>query len=298
MLSIGKLAAGPTAGRYYVEQVAHGREDYYAGEGEAPGKWAGAGAQALGLDGEVDEGGIEHLLSGRDPATGTELRTPQPSGAVAGFDLTFKAPKSISIIFGIAEPDVVGELIAAHEAAVDDALGYLERQACVTRRRIDGRVTQLDGGGLVAAAFRHRASRAGDPLLHTHVVVANGTQAADGRWGALDARPLYRHAKTAGYLYQASLRDRADAAARPGVAAGRARDRRPRRRAARRHRALLTPPLRDPRRAARPWRAQSPAPPRWLPSTRGSPRTTTCPSTVCGRSGGRGRPSTVSTWTP
>ena len=69
MLSIGKLAAGPTAGHYYVEQVAQGREDYYAGEGEAPGAWLGAGARALGLGGEVAEGGIEHLLSGRDPTT-------------------------------------------------------------------------------------------------------------------------------------------------------------------------------------------------------------------------------------
>jgi conjugative relaxase-like TrwC/TraI family protein len=206
MLSIAKLAAGPTAGRYYVEQVAQGREDYYSGEGEAPGAWLDAGARALGLAGEVDEGGIERLLSGRDPASGAELRTPPRSGAGAGFDLTFKAPKSVSIIFGIAEPDVTRELVAAHEAAVRDALGYLEQEACKTRRRIGGRVTQLHGGGFVAAAFRHRASRAGDPLLHTHVVVANCTQTADGRWGALDARLLYLHAKTAGYLYQASLR--------------------------------------------------------------------------------------------
>jgi conjugative relaxase-like TrwC/TraI family protein len=206
MLSIGKLGVGPTAGRYYVEQVAQGREDYYSGEGEAPGTWLGAGARLLGLGGHVDEGGIERLLSGRDPATGAELRSRPPSGAVAGFDLTFKAPKSVSIIFGIAEDDVVRELVAAHEAAVRDALGYLERQACVTRRRIRGRVTQFDGRGFVAAAFQHRASRAGDPLLHTHVVIANGTQTADGHWGALDARPLYLHAKTAGYLYQASLR--------------------------------------------------------------------------------------------
>ena len=62
------------------------------------------------------------------------------------------------------------------------------------------------GAGFVAAAFRHRSSRAGDPLLHTHVVVANATQAADGRWTALDGRELYRHAKTAGFLYQAALR--------------------------------------------------------------------------------------------
>jgi conjugative relaxase-like TrwC/TraI family protein len=93
MLSIGKLAAGPTAGRYYVEQVARGREDYYAGKGEAPGRWLGSGATLLSLAGEVGDGGIEHLLGARDPATGVELRRPAATGAVAGFDLTFRAPK-------------------------------------------------------------------------------------------------------------------------------------------------------------------------------------------------------------
>ena len=74
MLSIGKLAAGPTAGRYYVEQVAQGREDYYAGEGEAPGAWIGVGATSLALRGEVTEGGIGLLLDARDPGSGARLR--------------------------------------------------------------------------------------------------------------------------------------------------------------------------------------------------------------------------------
>jgi hypothetical protein len=73
-------------------------------------------------------------------------------------------------------------------------------------RRGHGGAVLVRGGGFVAAAFRHWSSCAGDPLLHTHVVVANATQRPDGRWSALDGRLLYRHAKTAGYLYQASLR--------------------------------------------------------------------------------------------
>ena len=76
----------------------------------------------------------------------------------------------------------------------------------------------LRGDGFVAAGFRHRTSRAGDPHLHTHVLVANATRSADGRWGALDARHLYLHAKTAGYLYEAQLR--AELTARLGVAWG------------------------------------------------------------------------------
>jgi len=64
----------------------------------------------------------------------------------------------------------------------------------------------IAGEGLLAASFRHRTSRAGDSQLQTHIVVANGVKGTDGRWGSLDARLLYRHAKTAGYLYQAALR--------------------------------------------------------------------------------------------
>ena len=81
----------------------------------------------------------------------------------------------------------------------------MERQAAVTRRGAGG-VHRIPGRGLIAAAFRHRTSRAGDPQLHTHVLVANLTLGADGRWSALDGRGIYAHAKTAGYLYEARLR--------------------------------------------------------------------------------------------
>jgi hypothetical protein len=93
----------------------------------------------------------------------------------------------------------------AHEAAVVEAMAYLEREACGVRRGHGGAIA-MRGRGFVAAAFGHRTSRAGDPLLHTHVVVGNVTQGDDGRWSALDGRLLYRHAKTAGFLYQAALR--------------------------------------------------------------------------------------------
>src|SRR4051812_18570756 len=110
VLSIGKLPAGPTAARYYVEQVAQGREDYYAGEGEAPGTWVGSGATSLALRGEVTEGGITLLLDGRDPGSGAQLRRPLASRAVAGFDVTFRAPKSLSVLFGIGESELADAL--------------------------------------------------------------------------------------------------------------------------------------------------------------------------------------------
>ncbi|MCZ7535218.1 MAG: AAA family ATPase [Acidimicrobiia bacterium] len=107
---------------------------------------------------------------------------------------------------------------AAHDSGVDAALAYLEAEACWSRRGTNG-IVALRGDGFVAAAFRHRTSRAGDPHLHTHVLVANATRSADGLWGALDARHLYLHAKTAGYLYEAHLR--AELTARLGVVWGR-----------------------------------------------------------------------------
>lgn len=199
MLSLGKIAAGPLAARYYTDQVALGREDYYAGGGEAPGRWTGQAAAAAGLSGAVEPGAFAHLLAGGG------LRRPVRDGAVAGFDLTFRAPKSVSVLWGIADAATVQQLGEAHDVAVEAALGYLEREACWARRGAGGAV-QVRGGGFVAAAFRHRASRAGDPLLHTHVVAGNLTLGPDGRWTALDARHLYRQAKTAGFLYQAELR--------------------------------------------------------------------------------------------
>ena len=84
MLSLGKLAAGPDAGRYYEEAVARGREDYYAGEGEAPGRWVGAGAASLGVSGTVEEGEIGRLLAGEDPSSGALLGRRITEGRVAG----------------------------------------------------------------------------------------------------------------------------------------------------------------------------------------------------------------------
>lgn len=117
MLSIGKIAAGPRAARYYTDQVARGREDYYTGEGEEPGNWLGAGAGTLGWTGEVPDDRFAGLLAGAG------LRTPAADGAVAGFDLTFRAPKSVSILWAVTPPDVAGELRAGHDAAVEQALG-------------------------------------------------------------------------------------------------------------------------------------------------------------------------------
>jgi conjugative relaxase-like TrwC/TraI family protein len=204
LLSIGKLTDAGSAA-YYEQAVASGREDYYSGRGEATGQWLGDGAEELGLSGDVPQGTLEQLLSqGAHPVTGERLRA--TAGSVVGFDLTFSAPKSVSVLYAAAEPGLRRTIVAGHEAAVRDAIAYLEREAVQVRRGRNG-VVRERAAGLIAAAYRHRTSRAGDPQLHSHVVAANFARGADGRFTALHGAALYTHAKTAGYLYQAALRD-------------------------------------------------------------------------------------------
>ena len=93
----------------------------------------------------------------------------------------------------------------AHRAAVDAALSYMERAACWARRGKGGHEF-VHGAGFLAAAYVHRSSRAGDPQLHTHVLVANATLGPDGRWSRLYHPAIYEHAKTASYIYEAHLR--------------------------------------------------------------------------------------------
>jgi conjugative relaxase-like TrwC/TraI family protein len=211
VLSIGKLAIGQAD--YYLQQarrrldrpvgVATGVEDYYLGGPEAAGHWIGVLAVRLGVAGTVEDEGLRRALQARSPRTADLL--PRRPLRVPGFDVTFSAPKSVSVIFGIADDRVRAEVLRAHERAVEDAFGYLERHAAVSRRGRGGHEA-VRGEGLLAASFRHRTSRAGDPQLHTHVLIANVTRGEDGRWRSLDGRRLYAHAKTAGYLYEARLR--------------------------------------------------------------------------------------------
>src|SRR5215210_244632 len=212
VLSLGKLATGQAG--YYLDQahgsltrtqsVTSGVEDYYLGGPEAAGEWMGAGAAALGLKGQVGGAALNRVLAGEHPATGAPLGRVL-SARRPGADLTFSAPKSVSVLFGVGDDGLRAVLRDAHDRAVADALSYMERHAAVTRRGPGG-VHQIAGNGFVAAAFRHRTSRAGDPQLHTHVLVANLTLGADGQWSTLDGRRIYAHAKTAGYLYEARLR--------------------------------------------------------------------------------------------
>lgn len=203
MLSIGKLSPGRAD--YYLDTVATGAEEYYLGSGEAPGRWVGRGALRLELSGEVGARELRQVLAGGD-GSGSHLLASQGPERMPGFDCTFNAPKSVTLLFALGSDEVGRHVSAAHDAAVDAALAVLETEACRVRRGRGG-ANVLPGDGFVAAAFRHRTSRSGDPHLHTHVVVANlARSASDGRWSALDGRQLYAWCRTAGFLYEAHLR--------------------------------------------------------------------------------------------
>jgi conjugative relaxase-like TrwC/TraI family protein len=127
----------------------------------------------------------------------------------AGADGAISAPKSASLLWAFTDPSTSAEVLAAHRAAVGESVAYLERWASHALRGHQGdghRAAHIDTDGLIVAAFEHLTSRADDPQLHTHLVIANLTHGADGRWSALDTRALFRAQRTAGYLYQAVLR--------------------------------------------------------------------------------------------
>ncbi|MGH3040835.1 MAG: MobF family relaxase, partial [Gaiellaceae bacterium] len=125
---------------------------------------------------------------------------------VAGFDLVFSAPKSVSLLYSLGDEEARRVVNEAHAEAWQAALSYLEDEACVTRRGRNG-VIREHAEGFVAAAYQHRTNRAQEPHLHTHVIVANMARSPDGTWRALDGEALLKNYRlAAGYLYQAHLR--------------------------------------------------------------------------------------------
>ena len=204
MLTVTKLRDAD----YLINQVAVGLDDYYLGRGEAPGVWHGQWATHLGVEGVVDHDALRALLDGRDPATGKDLLAGRPARDVAAFDATFSAPKSASLLWAFGTPEVTAAVSIAHVEAVAAALDVLESKAAVARQQTGGVRRRVATRGLAVATFVHRTSREGDPQLHTHCVIPNIVERADGTHVALDAGAVYEWKRAVGCIYAEELRTR------------------------------------------------------------------------------------------
>jgi conjugative relaxase-like TrwC/TraI family protein len=197
---IAKLSVGRE--EYYTRELATDHQTYLSGHGESPGRWYGAGASSLGLKGEASVAGFQAMFEGRDPTTGELLGRPHGRNAVPAFDVVLRPTKSVSVLYGLGDPATRRTVLAAHHAGVREAVAYLDGH--LGTRRGHGGHEHVSGQGLLGVGFDHRTSREGDPLLHTHLVVANRVQGPDGRWTALDGRDLYRHRLAADSIYRAT----------------------------------------------------------------------------------------------
>jgi conjugative relaxase-like TrwC/TraI family protein len=191
---------------------------YYAASGTPPGIFLGSGLAALAGGRGVEKGSVvteEHLYNmlglccdpvtrepvGRCPNAGSKL------APVAGFDLTFSPSKSISVAWALADDETRQVIYDCHRQAVDYVLSYAQREVFHSRSGTNGIVTE-DIDGVIAAAFTHFDSRAGDPQLHDHVVIWNRARSSsDGRWRTLDSRAIFQSRSALSSMHQGVLSD-------------------------------------------------------------------------------------------
>lgn len=198
MLSIGVLGGGQ--GEYYISL---GREDYYLEGGEPPGKWLGRGAAELGLSGTVEAEAFRNLLSGYSSEKKPLIQNAGAENHQPGWDLTFSAPKSVSVLWAISDEETRKEIQRAHDQAVARSLSYIEEEHSFTRRGKAG--AERERANLVIATFQHGTSRAQDPQLHTHAVLLNVGVREDGTTGTILSKPVFKAKMTGGAVYRAEL---------------------------------------------------------------------------------------------
>lgn len=201
--SISARGSASAALGYYAHLRA---DDYYARGGEQPGRWAGDGAERLSLRGPVTQAEFTAALNGVDPKTGEQLVQHGGQGREhsAGWDMTFSAPKSVSVLWALSPEQDRSAIEQAHRSAVMAAAGHLEQNAAWARRGRAGGIREPTAG-LLMAQFDHHTSREADPQLHTHTFIFNLAPRRDGTWGAIVSRELYKTQKEAGTVYRREL---------------------------------------------------------------------------------------------
>ncbi len=205
MLSIGALSSAAQGASYYERDGYYAKDDPEHRDASA---WAGKGAEELGLKGPVDADTFRQVLEGKVPdGSGRQLGRRGKDGEIThrpGRDLTFSAPKSVSIAALVGGDR---RIVEAHDRAVAATLAWVEKNAAETRMKNPetGNMARVGGQKIVAATFRHDTSRNLDPQLHTHAVVANMVQGEDGKWRSMANESLYANQKLIGMLYRNEL---------------------------------------------------------------------------------------------
>ncbi|MEP2780834.1 MAG: MobF family relaxase, partial [Pseudoruegeria sp.] len=201
MLSISAVSGGSAQSGYYRAEGYYLQDSKEASEAS---QYFGKAANEAGFKGLVNDDHFSALLDGESPA-GRMMGRIGPDGERQhrpGLDLTFSAPKGVSIA-GL----VVGDerVIAAHTAAVKEAMTYVEDNLVQTRIKKNGVLSVQTGGKIIAGLFQHDTSRALDPQLHTHAVIANMVKADDGRFRALHNNKIYENTLLVGQIYRNAL---------------------------------------------------------------------------------------------
>ena len=186
MASISARGSAAAALRYYDHLQ---RDDYYSRDGEPPGRWAGHGAERLSLVGPVTHAEFDAALRGVDPKTSERLAQYGGRGREhsAGWDVTFSAPKSVSVLWALSDGPDRQLAEQAHRSAVLAATAHIEATAGWARRGRGGSMREQTAG-LLVAQFDHHTSRESDPQLHTHAFIFNLAPRRDGSWGAIVSR--------------------------------------------------------------------------------------------------------------
>lgn len=204
MLSVSKPFKGAGRADYYLNLA---NEDYYLNDLEPPGRWLGEGATWFGLPGMVSGDDFRNLLAGYDADRATALvHNAGSPNRRSGWDLTWSVPKSVSVAWSQATPEVRETIEAEVWHSVRRAISYVETIGVVSRRGTNGVVHE--SAKLTFACFLHSTSRAQDPQLHVHTILQNVGIRPDGTTGTLDPRAIFKHQLAAGALFRAELASR------------------------------------------------------------------------------------------